>query len=412
MENTGITALHTANQDDAPMDNGSSKLESLTPFTLYGPELSYFTGKMEGVLRYMQLPYDRVTRGPIGEVDDLSGTAQVPALVLGDGRVLTDSTPMMEWLHAQNPAAPIIPSDPAGAYLSWMLDDYADEWLWRPAMHYRWDYAESAKHQSRVLADADEGDLPIPVPNALKRYLICNRQRKLFTRGDGVCTETWDHVESVFYNTLSQFSQILKSRPFLLGDRPSIADFGFFGPMFRHFAMDPTSARIMRETASPVFEWVARVWNARVDDLGDRELLNHVPDDWDPILRSIGSQYLPHLRANANAWQTGREKFDVTIEGVAYHNIRMSEYRVWCLDELRRRFEALDSSDQEKVRERLERTGCWQALWQVDLPASVREMGKDVPFSGVGGATGVSKKSAYKFYLLPVSAPRPPKVSS
>jgi len=33
--------------------------------------------------------------------------------------------------------------------------------------------------------------------------------------------------------------------------------------MFRHFGIDPTPSRIMRNTAPAVYEWVARMWNAR-----------------------------------------------------------------------------------------------------------------------------------------------------
>ena len=29
--------------------------------------------------------------------------------------------------------------------MSRLLEDYADEWLWRPAMHYRWSYEADAR---------------------------------------------------------------------------------------------------------------------------------------------------------------------------------------------------------------------------------------------------------------------------
>jgi hypothetical protein len=37
--------------------------DSVLPLTLYGPELSYFTGKLEAVIRYMELPYQRLIPG-------------------------------------------------------------------------------------------------------------------------------------------------------------------------------------------------------------------------------------------------------------------------------------------------------------------------------------------------------------
>ena len=44
------------------------KGDPILPLTIYGPEVSYFTGKLEAVIRYMELPYRRVAKGPVGEV--------------------------------------------------------------------------------------------------------------------------------------------------------------------------------------------------------------------------------------------------------------------------------------------------------------------------------------------------------
>ena len=372
------------------------------PRLLYGMELSYFTGKLEGVLRYKELPYTRVLKGPIGEVEESTGTAQVPALQIADGRWMTDSTPIIAWLDEKFPETPVMPGDPVTRFFSLLLEDYADEWLWRPAMHYRWDYAESAAHQGRVLAEADDTS---GMPDFLKRYFIINRQRKLFTVGDGVTSQTWEHVESIFHDSLSQFTNILASRPYLLGERPSIADFGFFGPMFRHFAMDPVSARIMRETAPAVFEWVARTWNARYSTCHG-PLLGSVPADWGPILDSVGTGYLPYLCANADAWKSAQANFDVTIEGAPYRNIRTSFYRVWCLEELRRHYDELPEDRKSEARGILEAHGCWQGLWQVTLPPSPAAENAKLPFAGVGTQTGLTSEQANKtLNLLPVRVP-------
>lgn len=376
------------------------------PRLIYGMELSYFTGKLEGVLRYKELPYTRVLKGPIGEVEASTGTAQVPALQIADGRWMTDSTPIIAWLDEKFPQTPVMPSDPVTRFFSLLLEDYADEWLWRPAMHYRWDYLESAEHQGRVLAEADDSDLPLP--DFVKRYFIINRQRKLFTVGDGVTTETWDHVEKIFYDTLCQFTTILASRPYLLGERPSLADFGFFGPMFRHFAMDPVSARVMRESAPAVFEWVARTWNARFST-SHGALLDQTPEDWGPILDSVGSAYLPHLCANAVAWNAGETLFDVAIEGVHYRSIRTSNYRVWCLQEIRRHFNELPDDRKAETQVRLEAHGCWDALWDVELPKRTASDNALLPFIAVGSQTGLSSERANKtLNLLPVRGPTPP----
>ncbi len=379
-----------------------AETDPILPLKVYGPEVSYFTGKLEAVLRFMELPYRPIARGPV-HMAGPTGVAQVPGLELADGRWLTDTTPIIAWLDARYPDRLVIPRDPAAAFVSRLLEDYADEWLWRPAMHYRWDYPEGAHHVSRVLVD--EAARHVPLPGFVKRHLIRSRQRTLFTKGDGVTSDTWDHVEKIYLDSLAQLGAILETRPYLLGTRPSLADFGFFGPMFRHFAMDPPSARIMRETAPGVFEWVARVWNARASMTGG-ELLGEVPDDWGPILDSIGSAYLPYLCANAAAWKAGQSHFDVDIEGAPYRGIRTARYRVWCLEELRRHFEELSEPHQHEVRARLESHGCWEPLWRVEDPASGLDPKREAPFAGCDSMTGLGSSEARKLYWIPVATTR------
>ncbi len=376
--------------------------DPILPLYVYGPEVSYFTGKLEAVLRFMELPYRPIARGPV-HMAGPTGVAQVPGLELADGRWLTDTTPIIAWLDERYPDRLVIPRDPAAAFFSRLLEDYADEWLWRPAMHYRWDYPEGAHHVSRVLVD--EAARQVPLPGFVKRHLLRSRQRTLFTRGDGVTPETWDHVERIYLDSLAQLGAILETRPYLLGTRPSLPDFGFFGPMFRHFAQDPPSARIMRETAPAVFEWVARVWNARASVIGG-ELLGHVPDDWGPILDSIGSAYLPYLCANAEAWKAGQSHFDVDIEGAPYRRIRTARYRVWCLEELRRHFDELSEPHQHEVRARLESHGCWDPLWRIEDPASGLDPKREAPFAGSHSMTGLGSGEAEKLYWIPVATAR------
>lgn len=378
--------------------------EKITPITLYGAEFSYFTGKLQGLLRYMELPHTRLPGSPIGKETSNIQVRQIPSLKLADGRWLTDTTPIVEWLDQQYPELEIVPRNPLLAFFSRLLEDYADEWLWRPAMHFRWSYEESAKHLSRVLVEENTRD--VPVPAIVKRYMLRNRQRAVFVNGDGVTPDTWDHVESVYHNSLAQLNTIFSTRPYLLGDRPSIADFGFFGPMFRHFSQDPTSARIMRETGPAVNEWNARLWNARASQ-HTGELLKELPDDWGPILRSIGSAYLPYLNANAQAWNANHSQYNVDIEGAPYRNIRTSQYRVWCLEELRRHYSELAQEPQQEARLLLQRYDCWAPLWSTETkPSGINVDGK-APFSGGHSMTGVNPSIAEKFYCLPVPRVRP-----
>ncbi len=351
------------------------------PIRVFGAALSYYTGKLEAYLRYKEIPYERHTLGPgrMRRVARKVGATQMPAVELPDGRWMTDTTPMIAWFEEQHPDPPVIPRDPLQAFVSRLVEDYAEEWLWRPAMHYRWSYRTDALHLSRRIVNEILVDLPLPA--LLKRFLIRRRQQGGYVKGDGVSRDTWDHVEGCYLKTLDQLEAIFRVRPYLLGGRPTLADFGFFASMFRHFAQDPTASEIMRERAPGVHEWQARLWNATATRVRG-ELVEGIPDDWSPILAEIGSAYLPFLNANAEAWKERRRRFDAQIQGVAYRRMPVSQYRVWCLEQLRTAFETLADPARSTARSLLEEHACWDPLWQLKDLDSGYDPDARVPFHG------------------------------
>lgn len=366
-------------------------ISALQPITVYGSNISYFTGKIENyfrikgvpyALRAMQLPRDgRLIREKLG-------LFQMPVLQLGDGRWMTDSTKIIQWFETETRANPVIPPDPLQAFVCRLIEDYADEWLWRPAMHFRWHYPEGALLQSRHLADEHFGS--VLLPGVLKRWFMRRRQRGGYTRGDGITRENVAGVEDIYFRTLQQLQAIFEKRPFLLGERPSLADVGMSGPFFRHFGLDPVPLEIMRERAPAVFEWVARLWNTRLEQCpGDWS--TGIPDDFGPLLDEIGGSYLPYLCANVDAVAAGRKRFDAEIGGVAYRRARYSRYRVWCLQELRAHYEALPREAQMAARGLLERHGCWEPLWRHPSLPLLPGQEQGLPFRASTKMVGVNE---------------------
>jgi len=364
---------------DALGSEGARSEENRT-LRVYGSKISYFTGKLEGYLRYKEIPYEFVPMTPFvrARVGRRTGTTQMPAVELPDARWMTDTTPMIDWLESQHPEPAVIPRDLLQAFASRLVEDYADEWLWRPALHYRWSHRGDALLLSRRIVD--ELMPRVPLPGALKRFAIRRRQRGRYVRGDGVTAATRGHVENLYLRSLDQLAAIFASRPFLLGERPTLADFGFFASMFRHFGLDPTPNAIMLERAPAVWAWVARVWNARASRV-QGALVAGVPPDWTPILREIGEAYLPYLCANAEAWKARAKRFDVEIQGARYERLPVSRYRVWCLERLRAHFEALPSDARASARALLEAHGCWEPLHRVEAPASGYDPDGAAPFA-------------------------------
>ncbi|MEH6567449.1 MAG: glutathione S-transferase family protein [Halioglobus sp.] len=351
----------------------------IIPANLYGSSISYFTGKLENYFRIKGLPYElrALTSKRHASIMEKVGSTQMPALELADGRWMSDSTPIIQWFEEQYPATGVIPIDPLQRFFSLLLEDYADEWLWRPAMHFRWFYDRGARFASTQLAEELMSEMPLP--GFIKRRMLIYRQRNGYTRGDGITPNQVPGVEAIYFRTLDQLEAIFQKRPFLLGENPSLADIGFSGPFFRHFALDPVPAELMRQRAPAVYEWTARLWNAKLEE-GVGTQLEGIPADWGPILDEIGSNYLPYLCGNIEALIAGQKKFDVEVDGVQYTQARWSKYRVWCLKQIRARFEALDTANQEQAKALLEKHGCWEPMWRhADLPID-ENVCKQLPF--------------------------------
>lgn len=359
---------------------------------LYGSNISYFTGKLENYFRLKNIDYTlHAMKFPSDarRIERDLGVFQMPVLQLPDGRWMTDTTKIIQWFENEQPTPALLPSNPVLAFLCYLLEDYADEWLWRPAMHYRWYYDEGAHFASRHLADEHLGS--IPVPGALKRAFMRYRQRSGYTRGDGIHAGAVAGVEAIFLRLLEQLETIFAERPFLLGDRPTLADIGFSGPFFRHFALDPVPLEIIRQRAPAVLEWVARLWNTRAAECPGSEPAT-VPADLGPLLDAIGSDYLPYLNANVDAVTGQRKRFDAEIGGVAYRGARYSRYRVWCLAELRRQFEALPEAARAEVEALLQGHGCWEPLWQQATLPLLPGQEEELPFRASTKMVGANER--------------------
>ena len=346
---------------------------------VWGVSVSYYTGKLETYLRYKGIDYTMAS--PFARAKEIlphTGAIQVPMVERDDGRWMSDSTPIIAHLEKEYPGRPVMPANPVVRFIALFIEDYADEWLWRAAMHYRWSYDYGRALLGRILAD--EVATGVSLPRFLKIRTVIKRQHTSFVVSDGVTGETWDHVESGYYNALRHMTTMLANRPYLLGQTPSIADFGFMGPMLRHFAQDPTPQEIMRNEGPAVYEWVGWMWNAG-STCGDSYLLDEVPEDAADLLKEASETHLKQLTENAKAYANGQKRFDMVVQGCQYRDLPVSRYRVWCLEQLRRAFRALSAAEQASVRALLDYPDA-SVLWHEDeLANSDYDTAGEAPFN-------------------------------
>jgi glutathione S-transferase len=332
-------------------------------YTAYVMDISYFSGKFEAYLRYKEIPYQRidVDHPTLFHVYRQTGTMKVPAIQLDDGRWLKDSTPMIRWFEQQHPQSPVIPSDPVLRFLANLIEDYADEWLWRPAMWWRWMPTDSRFNLGhRIAREVIAGGPAGPI--WLKAALFAWRQRRTWLWGDGMTRENSAQIRDMYPRELESLQAILERQPFLLGSHPSIADIGYFASMFRHFGNDPDPARLMRQTAPAVYEWLARMWNAKASRLPSPAFAMPDGPGYAAIWKRICGLYLPYLHQNALAFRAGRKAFDYRAGDLRFAGTRTTDYRVWCRQDLQRLFKALNAAEQQRVRDFLRPFGSLDAL--------------------------------------------------
>lgn len=317
-------------------------------YRLHGLKLSYFTGKLEAYFRCKGVAYDFVEMdtADFRRCARATGVAQMPQLECPDGAWLTDTTAIIAHFEESLASPRLHPINPQARFLSLLLEDMFDEWLWRPALYFRWAFEDDARLMSAQIARSLLRDVPAPL--WLRRRWILARQRDVYLKGDGVTSATCGAIETLFDRTIALLEPIFAIRPFLLGQRPCEADFGLFGPFFRHFSIDPTPAARLREQGPHCLAWTMRLWSATPASLSSALEITAPPDDLGPLLAMAGQAYLPYLAANARALRNGESRVWFCSEGTRFE-VPVSPYRSHCHATLQRAFERLAPSDQSAV---------------------------------------------------------------
>jgi glutathione S-transferase len=284
------------------------------PYRLYGAELSPYSVKVRSYLAFKNADFQWLPRSNARQ-EEFARYAKLPLIPLvvdANERVLQDSTPIIETLETELGGQSIAPSDPAVAFLAMLIEDYADEWLNKPMFHYRWSYpADQESAAQRIVAAIFEGE-------AAPEGTVDNVRTRMIGRLHyvGSSPQTAPLIEASFTRALAILEPMLAKRPYVLGARPSLADFGLAGQLGQ-LASDPTPGAVIRAQAPHVAAWLARMEKPRVE--GDFASLAELAGDLRALLqREIAGAYLPWMAANAAAVAANAAGLSVEIDGVAF----------------------------------------------------------------------------------------------
>jgi glutathione S-transferase len=305
-------------------------------YKLYGALGSPYSQKMRALLRYRRLPHLWIDGTAAREALAQVRAPVIPVLQYPDGHFDNDSTPLIYDLEARHAERSVVPDDPAQAFIAHLLEDFADEWLTKAMFGYRWLEEVDQVQMSRWLAfdNLKGGTL-----ETSQKFAAMFRDRQVGRMAMVGCTrENFPLIEASTRAVLDALEAHVVNRQTLFGTCPSLAEFGIFGQLSQ-LGTDPTAQAMMRADYPYTYRWLAHI-----DDMSG------VEGEWQPgfapvvaeLVRIAGEVYVPFLRANAAAAETGAETFRMEAMGLPYEQGTF-KYQIKCLRELQARYAALDA---------------------------------------------------------------------
>jgi len=339
------------------------------PLVLAGQYGSPYTLKVRAVLRYRQIPFTWVLRD--SKWDDLPAPPVpiIPVVVYPNddgshGEATVDSSPQIARLEVEYQGRSVVPTDPALAFIDFLIEDFGDEWVTKAMYHYRWAYQADIDKAGKILPLSR--DLQMDSDQQAQMYdFITTRQigrRELV----GSTELNAPIIEGSYERLLDIMQEQFANHDFMLGDRPGRGDFGIFGQFAQLVKWDPTSAAVAVSRAAKTVNWTDRMddlsWLPVQRDQGWASL-EALPPATTKLLHEIGSTYAPFMVANAQALLSGDAEVVCQIHGETYRQGPFG-YQGKCLQWLRNEYQALSETDQARVEAVLEGTGCEVLLRQ------------------------------------------------
>jgi glutathione S-transferase len=264
---------------------GDARTESR--YRLFSAENSVFSGKVRAYLRFK---HDQGDLGP-GYEDILatpelisgllvarSGSPALPQLETPGGEWIQDSSAIIDYCERAHTSLAVIPDSetrPKQRLASYLIELFADEWLIVSACWERWFFSEDGREPSHrafneqqwgaIFGAGGDGPSRRAAGGAFFESAFGISEARQNPRGPYAgliqlgCTEATEGVWQANLHRLLQALEIhFGEHDYVLGGRPSLADYGLLGPLYAHFYRDPVPGFALRTFFPLVCEWVER----------------------------------------------------------------------------------------------------------------------------------------------------------
>jgi glutathione S-transferase len=288
------------------VDTGNPLTLWCTPHSLYSGKVRSYLIKKNLSFRELHPPHPHFQE----KVVPTLGLFVVPIVETTDGKLIQDSTVIIDELEHRFPERPMVPVTPVQRVVANLLNGFGSEGLLSIAMHYRWSYRAEQEHFLR----AEFGRAAHHGPDREERLAAGATLMDYFSGFLpvlGISPETVPAFEASYEELLDALDIHFQHYPYLLGGHPSIADFGFMAPLYAHLSRDPIPSTLMKNRAPNVYRWTERMNLAAIAD-GEfpEQACEWFPDDaipatLEPVLRLLFQDWGAQLLADAafvNDW--------------------------------------------------------------------------------------------------------------
>lgn len=257
---------------------------------LFGLPHSYYTVIARSYLRMNQFGVSEVSSRHPDFAEKIYPQIKrgiIPVLELPDGTVIQDSLDIIEAGETLSPRFPALPEDAAMKSLAYLFFLYGSQALLKAAMHYRWTFYPDQKEFLDHAFGLDPDD-----PSSAK---VMDKMRS-YLPILGVTEQSIPSIEASFVELLKKLDAHFSVYPFILGNAPTLADYGMLGPLFAHLGRDPVPEAIMKLEAPNVYRWTERM-NAGAYDVPDyiQEAPDvsseNIPETLHALIEFIGRDY-------------------------------------------------------------------------------------------------------------------------
>lgn len=286
-------------------------------YLVHGLTRSYFTRKVTGYLDYTDRPWRLApAAGAVGPAVAVEAgwNGGIPVVVGPDGVPMWDSTTIIEHLDAATlPERSVLPGDPTLRFLAFLIDDFSDEWFYRPAVGSRWSYPANTLTGGWQIAE--ELSVRVPMPGAFVRERVVETMTASLP-DLGVLPENVDAwMSEVLVPWFRVLDAHLTDGGYLLGGRPCVADFALFGANAAHFVGDPYCRELADEHGPAVVAHTHRLVEPQEQEFGPWIGADGITDTLVAVIAEAGRHYLPWVAEAAVAGSATVELADgVTAE--------------------------------------------------------------------------------------------------